>query len=144
MGDFISTRNYQNSQYYSKGLLKGKVRFNLTGRSKRKVEDNEELELIKAKLSRQEYMKKIDEEKKMQEYKEQEKLKKDQLKALKFKHQIKQILAIVLFAVILALHLTLSFLQRDYSGTEISTSVIGKRIDDLMKTKDVIFSNTVG
>jgi uncharacterized ion transporter superfamily protein YfcC len=87
-----------------------------------------EQKALKVKQDREEHLKRLEEEKNKEEYDELRKKKENEEKSKQFTYKVKSIIAVILFAVIVGLHLTLSLLERDYTGVEISFRKYADRI----------------
>lgn len=99
-----------------------------------------EMRALRIKLDKEEYLKKVEKEKRRQEFAEQQKFKEEKVKSEKFKDKLKLILAVVIFAGIVALHIALSLLQRDYTGVEISFRKYVEGVFNTSKINGVTFT----
>eukprot|EP00826_Nyctotherus_ovalis_P006931 TRINITY_DN11692_c0_g1_i7.p2 TRINITY_DN11692_c0_g1~~TRINITY_DN11692_c0_g1_i7.p2 ORF type:complete len:105 (-),score=48.82 TRINITY_DN11692_c0_g1_i7:12-326(-) len=73
-----------------------------------------EMKALKIKQDKEEHLQRLEQEKKREEFAEQQKVKQVQEKQKLFKDKLKIILGVILFAGIVGFHVALSLIQREY------------------------------
>eukprot|EP00826_Nyctotherus_ovalis_P006927 TRINITY_DN11692_c0_g1_i1.p2 TRINITY_DN11692_c0_g1~~TRINITY_DN11692_c0_g1_i1.p2 ORF type:complete len:113 (-),score=50.17 TRINITY_DN11692_c0_g1_i1:1293-1631(-) len=103
-----------------------------------------EMKALKIKQDKEEHLQRLEQEKKREEFAEQQKVKQVQEKQKLFKDKLKIILGVILFAGIVGFHVALSLIQREYTGVEASFRHYAEKILEDMYEKVILLLTAIG